>query len=217
MVATTTTDANGDYLVTGLIPGVYTVQFFNQNDVFIDSLSTVSPLLAGQTVNLPLPVDPSGVVYDSISRVPVAGVTLNLLNSSGVVIDEACLGQNQQGQVTTADGLYAFDVLPNAHPSCPAIDVYQIDIAAVPAIYFPTFSSIIREQGASNCGGPLLGCAVSAVFDSSSSENACTFDSLPGTDACEVQAQPDAPVNGEDTRYYAVSYTHLTLPTICSV
>ena len=202
VVATTTTDANGDYLVTGLIPGVYTVQFFNQNDVFIDSLSTVSPLLAGQTVNLPLPVDPSGVVYDSISRVPVAGVTLNLLNSSGVVIDEACLGQNQQGQVTTADGLYAFDVLPNAHPSCPAIDVYQIDIAAVPAIYFPTFSSIIREQGASNCGGPLLGCAVSAVFDSSSSENACTFDSLPGTDACEVQAQPDAPVNGEDTRYY---------------
>ena len=121
VVATTTTDANGDYLVTGLIPGVYTVQFFNQNDVFIDSLSTVSPLLAGQTVNLPLPVDPSGVVYDSISRVPVAGVTLNLLNSSGVVIDEACLGQNQQGQVTTADGLYAFDVLPNAHPSCPCL------------------------------------------------------------------------------------------------
>ena len=81
VVATTTTDANGDYLVTGLIPGFYTVEFYNQNDVFIDSLRTDTPLLSGEIVNLPLPVDPSGVVYDSISRLPVEGVTLNLLNS----------------------------------------------------------------------------------------------------------------------------------------
>jgi len=173
IVATTTTDANGDYLVTGLIPGFYTVEFYNQNDVFVDSLRTDTPLLSGEIVNLPLPVDPSGVVYDSITRLPVEGVTLNLLNSSGVAV-----------------------------PSCPSIDVYEISLAAVPAIYFPTFSSIIREEGASNCGGPLLGCAVSSVFDSSSIESACTFDSLPGTDACEVQAQPDPPVNAEDTRYY---------------
>ncbi len=202
VVASTTTDANGDYLINGLIPGVYTVEFYNENDVFMDSQSTGSPLLAGQTLNLPLPVDPSGVVYDSLTRLPVEGVTLNLLNSTGVAVDQSCLNQNQQGQVTTADGLYAFDVFPGAHPSCPLSEVYSIDLAAVPDDYFPTYSSIIREEGAASCGGPLLGCAVSSVFDSAPTENGCTVDSLPGTDACEVQAQPTAPVGQQDTRYF---------------
>jgi len=202
VVASVITDENGEYLVNGLIPGSYTVEFFNENGVFMDSQETDGPLLAGETADLPLPVDPSGVVYDSITRLPVAAVMLNLLNEQGVAIDDSCLNANQQGQITTADGLYAFDLFPGAHPSCPVAGVYQIDIAEVPPEYFPTFSSLIREQGAASCGSPELGCAVSGVFESAASETGCSFDSLPGTDACEVQAQPDAPVGSEDTRYY---------------
>jgi len=154
VVASVITDENGEYLVTGLIPGSYTVEFFNENGVFMDSQETDGPLLAGETADLPLPVDPSGVVYDSITRLPVAAVMLNLLNEQGVAIDASCLNENQQGQITTADGLYAFDIFPGAHPSCPATGVYQIDIAEVPPEYFPTFSSLIREQGAASCGSP---------------------------------------------------------------
>ncbi len=201
-VASTITDENGEYLITGLVPASYTVQFFNENGVFMDSQETDGPLLAGQTANLPLPVDPSGVVYDSVTRLPVAEVMLNLLNSSGDLVDPVCLGSNQQGQVTTADGLYAFDILPTAHPTCPASDVYFIELAGVPETHHPNYSSIIRQQGAASCGGPLLGCAVSAVFDSDSAESSCTVDTLPGTGACEVQAQADPPQGLEDTRYY---------------
>ena len=225
-VATTVTDENGEYLVAGLIPAAYTVQFFNENGVFMDSQETDGPLVAGQTANLPLPVDPSGVVYDSITRLPVAEVMLNLLNSSGVPVDPVCLGSNQQGQVTTADGLYAFDILPAAHPSCPASDVYFIQLAEVPETHHPNYSSIIRQQGAASCGGPLLGCAVSAVFDSASTESSCTVDSLPGTGACEVQAQPVPPTGLQDTRYYVefeissgdtnVIFNHLPLDAVAN-
>ena len=202
LVATTTTDALGDYIFEGLVPGEYTVDFFNQNGVYMDSAQTNGPLLSGQTILLPLPVDPSGVVYDSIARVPVEGVTLNLLNSSGALVDESCVREMQQGQITLTDGLYAFDVLPGAHETCGLTEIYRIDIAAVPDAFRPNFSSIIRQVGAEGCGSPEIGCAVSGTFDSDPMESRCTVDSISSTSACEVQAQPDAPQVGEDTRYF---------------
>ena len=147
VVATTVTDANGDYVFEDLVPGVYTIEFYNQNGVFIDSDQTPGPVVSGEVMLLPLPVDPSGVVYDSIARVPVEGVVLNLVNATGTVIDPSCVRENQQGQTTLADGLYAFDVFPGAHETCALLDVYRIEIADAPAAYYPNFSSIIRQQG----------------------------------------------------------------------
>jgi len=69
VVATTITDSDGNYLFEGLVPAQYTVEFFNPNGVFIDSVQTPGPLVAGETIVLPLPVDPSGVVYDSIAHI----------------------------------------------------------------------------------------------------------------------------------------------------
>ena len=202
VVASTVTDANGDYLFEGLVPAEYTVEFFNESGVFIDSEQTLGPIVSGQTILLPLPVDPSGIVYDSIERVPVGGVMLNLVNASGDLVDEACLRELQQGQVTTADGLYAFDVLPGADASCGTTEVYQIEIASVPDAFRPNFSSIIRQEGAASCGSPEIGCAVSGTFDSDPNESFCTVDTISATSACEVQPQPDIPVEGESTRYF---------------
>lgn len=202
VVATTVTDADGNYMFEGLVPAEYTVEFFNQNGVYMDSAQTLGPVISGQTILLPLPVDPSGVVYDSIARVPVEGVTLNLVNSSGALIDETCLREMQQGQVTLADGLYAFDVFPGAHATCGLTDLYRIEIAAVPDAFHPNFSSIIRQEGAGSCGSPDIGCAVSQTFDSDPIESQCTVDSIISTSACEVQPQPDAPQGVEDTRYF---------------
>ncbi len=202
VVATTVTDADGNYLFEGLVPGEYTVEFFNENGVYMDSAQTFGPLLSGQTILLPLPVDPSGVVYDSISRVPVEGVRLNLVNAAGAPVDAACLREMQQGQVTLADGLYAFDILPGAHTSCGLTEIYRIEIASVPDAFHPNFSSIIRQVGAASCGSAEIGCAVSGTFDSDPLESGCTVDSISSTSACEVQEQPDAPVGNEDTRYF---------------
>ena len=69
MIATTVTDAHGNYSVTGLIPAEYTVEFFNTNGTSYCHYSLPMVLLvSGQTLDLPLPVDPSGVVYDSTTR-----------------------------------------------------------------------------------------------------------------------------------------------------
>jgi len=202
LVASTVTDADGYYLIEGLIPGAFTVEFFNENGVFMDSQSTDGVVQAGEVVNLPLPVDPGGVVYDSITRVPVGGVTLNLVNDSGDLVDGDCLFDNQQSQITTDDGLYAFNILPGAHATCPSDGAYRIEIANVPTEYNPNFSAILRQEGADACGDATLGCAISSVFDADATESNCTVDTLPGTNACEVQAQPDAPLDSQDTTYF---------------
>ena len=206
LVGTAVTDTDGYYLIEGLVPGAFTVEFFNENDVFMDSQSTDGVVSAGEIVNLPLPVDPGGVVYDSITREAVAGVTLNMVNGNGNLLHADCLYANQQSQITQDDGIYAFNLIPGSHSTCPADGVYRIEVANAPTDYHPNFSSIIRQEGAASCGDATLGCAVSATFDSAVSESNCTIDTLPGTNACEVQLQPDAPDESQSTPYFVEFY-----------
>ncbi len=206
LVATALTDADGHYYIGDLIPGAFTVEFYNENNVFMDSQTTDGIVLAGMTVNLPLPVDPGGVVYDSISREPVAGVTLNIVNINGDLLHEDCVAGNQQSQTTLDDGLYSFHLNLGAHDTCPSEGLFEIEVASAPNNYHPNFSSIIRQEGAASCGDATLGCAVSATFDSDDDEGACTVDSIPGTNACEVQAQPDPPSEVQDTLYFVEFY-----------
>jgi uncharacterized repeat protein (TIGR01451 family) len=187
LVATTTTDADGTYAVDGLVPSEYTVHFLNEAGVFMAEATTGGVLQAGQTIDLPLPIDPSGVVYDSITREPIPDVTVQLVNSAGVAVDPVCLNENQQGQTTQADGYYAFDVFPDAHPTCPLDDVYRIEIVSYPPTYEGLSSYLLPETG---------------TFDSDASEAGCTVDSIPSSGACEVQPQAVAPQDGEDTTYY---------------
>jgi uncharacterized repeat protein (TIGR01451 family) len=187
LVATTITDDNGTYAVDGLIPSEYTVHFLNEAGVFMAEATTGGVLQAGQTINLPLPIDPSGVVYDSVTREPIPNVTLQLVNSTGVVIDPVCLNANQQGQTTQADGYYAFDVFPEAHPSCPLDDVYRIEIVSHPPTYQGLSTYLLAEND---------------TFDSDTTEAGCTVDSIPSSGACEVQPQAVAPQAGEDTTFY---------------
>jgi len=188
VVATTVTDANGQYSVEGLIPGSFTVKFYNDNGVYITETKTNGPLTAGATQDLPLPIDPSGVVYDSTTREPVADAVLQLVNSLGVPVNPNCVAENQQNQTTLPDGLFAFDVFPNAHPSCPDGETYEIVLTTLPSEYAPGFSTSIPPQ--------------TSIFDSASIESNCTVDAFPNSGACEVQSQPDAPQEGEDTTYF---------------
>ena len=72
-------------------------------------------LYAGDnTIDQNLPIDPSGVVYDSISRQPVAGAVVTLIGPDGNAVPGANLVQGASTITTDVTGIYQFDLLPGA-------------------------------------------------------------------------------------------------------
>jgi hypothetical protein len=76
---------------------------------------TISPVTADCSVNFTF-VDPSGVVYDSASRLPIAGATVTLLYNGGNA--DACVVGGSATQATNAAGQYGF--LFNSAVGCTA-------------------------------------------------------------------------------------------------
>src|SRR5213594_2660357 len=128
------TDAAGDYRFTSVDPndttgvqyevrfrapgaGANTAMLGRAVSPFTNGLQHISGILVPPGTNvqgLNLPIDPNGVVYNSMARIPVVGATLTLLNAvSGSPLPASCFGDPgdngaQQGQVTLADGWYKF-------------------------------------------------------------------------------------------------------------
>lgn len=92
-------------------------------------------LVAGSnTVEQSLPLDPAGVVYDAVSRAPVAGAVVTL---SAPGLTEAQVAGGRLRQTTGPDGFYQFLLLPGA----PA-GTYTITVTA-PAGYVQGPSALI--------------------------------------------------------------------------
>jgi large repetitive protein len=93
-----------------------------------------------------LPVDPMGVVYDSVSRQPIAGATVTLVGPSGFDASSQLLGgtANLQ-QITGVRGFYQFILLGNA----PA-GTYTLQVTPPPGRYTPGESVLIPA-----CAGAL--------------------------------------------------------------
>jgi uncharacterized repeat protein (TIGR01451 family) len=157
------TDSNGDYRILGVPPndggGVpYELRFRAPGATATTALlgQTASPFTnglqritdvvvsSGATVQgLNLPIDPNGVVYSSMGRTPVPGVTLTLLDAGGSPLPVGCFDDAaQQGQVTLGDGYYKFDV-NFSDPSCPAGGDYVIAVSAPPGSTWVAGSSQI--------------------------------------------------------------------------
>jgi large repetitive protein len=81
------------------------------------SIDNITLYQGDNTINQNLPIDPSGVVYDSVTRKPVAGAIVTLVGPAGFV-PAVHLLQGAAIQTTDASGLYQFDLLPSA-PSGP--------------------------------------------------------------------------------------------------
>ena len=91
---------------------------------FTNALQRITDIVVPSGSNLQdlnLPIDPNGVVYNSISRTPVAGATLDAAarGQRRAAAGELLLRPAQQGQVTLADGYYKFD-LNFSDPACPS-------------------------------------------------------------------------------------------------
>jgi uncharacterized repeat protein (TIGR01451 family) len=218
------TDANGVYRIVGVQPndvtgGPYELRFRvpgagpntallgRTGSPFTNGLQRISDIIVPPDVNLQglnLPIDPNGVVYNSVARVPVAGATVTLLNAgTASPLPVGCFDDAaQQGQVTLGDGYYKFD-LNFSDPACPSGGDYVIDVAApAGASYVAGYSQIIPPASAPSTAGFSVPACPGSVADV-----------IPATALhCEVQTSEVAPgvaipARGAGT----IHHVHLTL------
>jgi uncharacterized repeat protein (TIGR01451 family) len=220
----TLTDANGDYRIIGVEPNdvtgsIYEVRFRAPGagantamlgqaaSPFTNGLQQIINIIVPPEANLQglnLPIDPNGVIYNSISRGPVAGATLTLLDAAGAsALPAGCFDDPvQQGQVTLADGYYKFDI-NFSDPACPSGGDYVIDVAVPPgAIYVAGTSQVIPPTSdASTTAFSVPACPASPA------------DAIPGTALfCEVQPSEFAPAASvPPSSAGTIHHVHLTL------
>lgn len=200
----TQSDADGAYVMAGVVPNylngdVYAVRFsapgsgpntallgVTDSD-FTDMLQRIDDVIVQGGSNLRsmnMPIDPNGVIYDSIARTPIAGATIRLLDAgSGVQVPADCFDDpNQQGQVTLVTGYYRFD-LNFSEPACASGGDYLLDVTT-PGSYYVAGSSELIPPASDSSTPP---------FDVPACPGGAS-DALPGTpDHCEAQASEFAP------------------------
>lgn len=152
------------------------------DSVFTDGLQVITDITAGPdslVANLNLPIDPNGVVYNSITREAIAGATLTMVDASGNAVADTCFDSTaQQGQVTLASGFYKFDLNFN-DGSCPSAADYRIVVTPPAGAFTPGESTVIP---------PLTG-EQTAAYDAV----VCSADAIGTTVECEAQASASAP------------------------
>jgi len=158
------TDIDGYYLFTNVVPNYATGQMYSLRFSAAGAVSTTA--LLGETdsdftdgqqqindievtegsnlLALNMPVDPNGVIYDSIARTPVAGVIVSLVDArNGIALPSACFDDpNHQGQVTIGNGYYKFDI-NFSDPACPSGLNYLIEVTAPDTSFVPGVSELI--------------------------------------------------------------------------
>jgi uncharacterized repeat protein (TIGR01451 family) len=147
--------------------------------------------------NLNLPISPNGVVYNSMTRVPIAGVRLNMLSAgSRTVLPAACFDDTaQQGQMTQAGGYYRFDI-NFSDPSCSSGGSYLIEATAPTSTYVAGESKLIPATS----DGATTSLSVPMCAGSGN-------DALPTIPYCEAQTSEFAPAasvpaGSTGTRYF---------------
>ena len=142
--------------------------------------------------NLNLLMGPNGLVYNSLTRAPIAGATLKMLRGTTPLPATCFDDPAQQGQVTQAGGYYRFDV-NFSDPACPSGGSYLIVVTAPTSNYVAGESLVIPPS--SN--------AATAPF----SVSTCPTDALPVVPYCEAQTSEFAPppsvaARSAGTQYY---------------
>ena len=186
LVATTTSLADGSYLFLGIEPGSgYTIAATSPDGTMIAGQGSFS-IAAGQNItDVDLPIDPSGVVYDAVTRLPVAGALLQLTTAAGAPLPPVCfVSPTQQGQITGAGRRLQVRHrcrrrarMPRRRDGIPS----RGDVAArliLPELPPPFLRSPVRSNPAD-----------------------CAVDPSTGG-SCQVQPQAGAPAAGASTVYF---------------
>ena len=78
------------------------------------SIVNITLYQGDNTTDQNLPIDPSGIVYDAITRLPVTGAVVTLIGPNGNPVPGTDLVQGSPTITTDASGIYQFDLLPTA-------------------------------------------------------------------------------------------------------
>src|SRR6267142_1396736 len=212
LVQSVLTDVNGVYRFSNMPPtdgtanryelrftapgaGPNTAKLGKADSAFTNLLQRITDIAvpSGSNLqNLNLPIGPNGVVYNSLTRAPIAGATLKMLHGSTPLPATCFDDPAQQGQITQAGGFYRFDV-NFSDPACPAGGSYLIVVTAPTSNYVAGESLVI----------PPTSGASTAAF----SVPTCSTDALPVIPYCEAQASafappPSVPARSAGTAYY---------------
>jgi uncharacterized repeat protein (TIGR01451 family) len=223
LVQTVTTDTNGVYRLSGLVPNTgtsdqYELRFraagagANSASLgYADSpftngpqqISDITVASGANLQNLNLPIWPNGAVYNSVGREPVSGARVALLNAAtGAALPSQCFDDPaQQNQVTARHGFYKFD-LNFSSAACPAGADYLIEVTPPAIGYMDMPSKIIPPASdASTAAFSVPACPGSAD------------DAVPATtEYCEAVSSAEVPAPSVQPRTAGTIYhMHLLL------
>jgi large repetitive protein len=168
---------------------------------FTNGLQRIADILVtsgAKVQGLNLPIHPNGVVYNTVTRAPIAGARLALIDvRTGSPLPAACFDDvAQQGQISLADGYYKFDI-NFSNSACPSGGDYLIGVMAPAGMnYASGYSQTIPPRSsASTAAFPVPACPGTAA------------DAIPGTALfCEVQASEFAPPASVAARSAGTTY-----------
>jgi large repetitive protein len=219
LINSTSTDANGRYGFSNVVPGTgYRIRFISPEGIVFGGARTNEAnnaenpgkatlangeitnitLAPGGTVpNQSLPLDPSGVVYDSVRRVPVEGARVTITGPAGFTPALHLLGGAANvTQIMGADGAYQYLLAPGA----PA-GVYTLSVTPPNGSYNPLQPSTIIPPCAGVLpvgptpdpflvslitGAPALGTAQNCVTNTASTAYYLSFNLTVGVSAAVI-------------------------------
>ncbi len=216
-VRATQSDADGNFVLAGIQPNYLTDEEYSlvfaapgatartammgrTDSDFTDGLQRIDEIQVQGGSNLRalnMPVDPNGVVYNSITRTPVSGAALTLVDvRNGMPIPAGCFDDpNQQDQVTVGNGYYKFD-LNFSDPACPSGLNFAIQAIVPDSRFVGGVSELIPPSSdATTLPLDVPACAGS------------TDDAVPATaQYCEAQDSEFAPATAVPARSAATAY-----------
>jgi uncharacterized repeat protein (TIGR01451 family) len=149
-IAGVTSAADGRYHIDGVPPGEYTLRAFSVGGAQLARQSRIA-VVDSELDDHDVWVDPSGRLYDATTGKLVSGEQVFLRYDEtdgaepGALVPPDRLQPGQQGQVTSADGIYRFDVLPGRK--------YRLEVAtaaspwAFPSQILPAQAGLLAEGG----------------------------------------------------------------------
>ncbi|MDH3769154.1 MAG: hypothetical protein OES99_11985, partial [Gammaproteobacteria bacterium] len=217
-IHSTLTDVDGDYVIVGVTPNDMTGESYSlrfsalgagsrtallgetESD-FTDGLQRIDEIIVREGSNLlglNMPIDPNGVIYDSVGRSPIAGATLTLIDvRNGAPVPSRCFDDaNQQGQITIANGYYKF-AINFLDLACPSGINYLIQVEAPDNRYVSGVSELI----------PPTSDQTTLPFDVPACPGLASDAVLATIDHCEAQVSefapaPSVPARSSGTDYY---------------